>query len=81
MTDAEILVALDAWAQAYCNTTWTALTVPAGVTLFLNQALNFIKGQSGIASESLGDYSVSFVTSFPPSLLSLLRPYRQVSFI
>ncbi len=83
MTDAEYLTYLEEWAADYCHVDldvdWTVL--PAGVQMFKVQALEFIKKQTGIASESLGDYSVSYVTSFPASLLALLRPYRRPLFI
>lgn len=81
MTDEELKEALLLWAQEYCKMTWEAGFEPAGVKLFANQAVAWIKTQNGITSESLGDYSVSFGDEMPKGLLALLKPYRKVQLI
>ena len=79
MTDEALREWLLLWVKDYCNNTWD--TDPPGVILFLNQAVDYIKNQKGITSETIGDYSVTFVEAVPKSLLMLLRPYRKVKFI
>lgn len=83
MSDDELKEALLLWAQEYCKMTWEAGFEPAGVKLFANQAVEWIKTQNGITSESLGDYSVTFLEegAMPKGLLALLRPYRKVQLI
>jgi len=55
--------------------------IPEPVILFIAKAAEYNISQSGINSESLGDYSVSFETDLPPSITKLLTPYRKVSFV
>ncbi|SNR95525.1 hypothetical protein SAMN05446037_100269 [Anaerovirgula multivorans] len=84
MTDEQIKDALTDWVKDYCNNDFIEDEVevlPGGVLLFLNQAVEFTKKQTGITSESLGDYSVSFETDFPASMLKLLSPYKRVKFL
>ena len=73
MTEVEFRANLLSWAKSYCRNQFTAGT-PAGVLIFIDKAVDYFNTQSGKTSESLGDYSVSFETSIPVSLLDLLRP-------
>lgn len=81
MLDDELKEAMMLWAQDYCKMTWEEGYEPAGVKLFVNQAVEWLKTQNGITSESLGDYSVSFADGMPKGLISLLRPYRKVTLV
>ena len=83
MFDEELEEALLLWAQEYCKMPWEAGFEPVGVKLFAKQAVAWIKTQNGITSESLGDYSVTFLEegAMPKGLLALLRPYRKVQLI
>ena len=54
--------------------------IPGGVDVFLDKAEEYFGEEQGVQSESLGDYSVSFDTDIPASLLKLLQPYRKVRF-
>ena len=76
------------WVKDYCRDDFirgTVEVIPGGVEVFLEKALAYytnIAG-SGLASESLGDYSVSFNNSsstggIPVELKSLLIPYRRL---
>jgi len=94
MTDEQIKSALTEWVKDYCNNDFLVKNpdydsedaeseeyieeLPDGVELFLNQAVDFTKNQTGKKSESLGDYSVSWETGFPPSMLMFLAPYRSM---
>lgn len=91
MTDLENLTE---WVKHYCNNDFLKpnpdydeddpnseefiVVLPGGVNLFLDKGINFINAQKGLQSESLGDYSVTFLTEMPSSLLSLLAPYKRV---
>lgn len=92
MTEVQILAALKKWVIDYCRNEFLINNpdydadiegseeyieeLPGGVDLFLNQGVNFIKNQSGVSAESLGDHSITWTTDFPKSLLQLLYPYR-----
>jgi len=84
MTEQELKAYLTEWVKDYCNNKFLnedeEEELPGGVEVFLDRAVEYFKSQSGINSESLGDYSVSFDTDIPESLLKLLRPYRKVKF-
>lgn len=81
MTDAELRIYLIEWAASYCHTAFEENDLPGGVEIFLDRAADFIKSSSGKTSESLGDYSVSFSQEIPPTLTSLLEPYKKVTFV
>jgi hypothetical protein len=75
-------------AKDYCNNTFKKYDevleeyvddIPKPVTLFIAKMAEQNLTQSGLKSESLGDYSVSFDTDNPH--LKLLLPYRKVKFI
>jgi len=79
MSEMELKIYLEDWIKDYCNNDFKC-GLPAGVKIFLDRAFEFYTKQAGKSSESLGDYSISFETvnkSLPPSLLSLLHPYRR----
>jgi hypothetical protein len=78
MTDAQRRTRLIAWAKDKCQ---NADITDEQLELFLEQAIPFSSTNTGKTSESLGDYSVSFNTDFPPSVLRLLLPYNRVKFI
>lgn len=94
MTDGEIKDALKEWVKDYCRNNFLIKNpdydpddpqseeyienLPKAVDLFLNQGVDFIKKQSGIQSESLGDHSITFTTDFPTSLMKLIAPYRSM---
>lgn len=70
------------WAGDYCRDDFTTNT-PAGVNLFVEKGLDYVKDFNGVASESLGDYSVSFLSDsgFPLYLLKMLAPYKRIKFL
>ena len=94
MTDQQIKDALTEWVKDYCQNDFKIdnpdydeeeegseeyiLSLPSAVNLFLNQAVDYMKNQSGIKSESLGDHSITWETDFPKSLTKLLVPYRSM---
>ena len=94
MTDQELKTALTEWVKDYCKNDFLINnpdydsedeesekyieSLPGGVKTFLNQGVDFIKNQSGIKSESLGDYSIAWTTDYPESLLKLIRPYKSI---
>jgi hypothetical protein len=71
------------WVQGYCHQSFEndqeELKLPGGAKIFVAQACEFNMNQAGMQSESLGDYSVSYTTDYPESMMKLLRPYRKVS--
>ena len=98
LTDQQITNALTDWVKDWCNNDFLIdnpdydsedetseeyiVDLPAGVELFLENAVSTFKTDTGIKSESLGDYSVSFKDD---KLLTLarqyLKPYRKVGFV
>ncbi len=92
MTDEQIKTALTAWVKDECRDNFLIAnpdydpddeasekyieSLPGGVELFLNQAVAYVKNQSGIQSESLGDHSIAWTTDFPDSLLKLIKPHK-----
>lgn len=77
LTQADMEKYLTEWAMEYCNNKFY-YGIPAGVKMFVDKAAAYLFNQSGMTSESLGDYSVSMNPDFPPALLSLLAPYRRL---
>ena len=84
MTDEQLKEHLKEWVKDYCNNSFLddddLEDLPGGVELFIEKGVEYMSNQQGKTSESLGDYSVSFDTNMPESLLKLLRPYRKVRF-
>jgi hypothetical protein len=98
MTDEQIKDYLKDWVKDYCNNKFLVLNpdydpdvadsqkyievLPAGVYLFIENAVKAYKQDVGIQSESLGDYSVTFK---PDMLITLakqyLQPYKKVKFV
>lgn len=76
MTDEQIVVHLTEWVKSYCHNDFED-GLPGGVLLFLDQALDFQKGSSAVASETLGDYSVKFRDDYPTTMMKLLKPYKK----
>lgn len=69
---------LESFAREFCNN--EDLIFTTGVKFFVAKACQYAERQSGIASEQLGDYSVTYAVSpgaFPPELLAYLYPYRR----
>ena len=84
-----IIPMLKDFAKEYCNNPFLVYDedteeyveeIPEPVILFLAKATEYNIFQSGVKSESVGDYSVSFETDYPESITKLLRPYRKVKF-
>jgi hypothetical protein len=78
MTDSQRRTRLIAWAKENCQN--DDLT-DEQLELFLEQAIPFSSSITGKTSESLGDYSVSFNTDFPASIMRFLKPYNRVKFL
>jgi hypothetical protein len=80
----DITEALLDFANNYCNRRvgWTAITAPPAVELFIAKATTFLAqaGADNVQSKRLGDMQVTYSTDFPPALLGLLNPFKQVRF-
>ena len=98
LTDQQITNALTDWVKDWCNNQFLILnpdydaedeqseeyieTLPGGVLLFLENAVGVFKTDTGIKSESLGDYSVSFKDDVLLELANqYLKPYKKVKFL
>lgn len=97
MNDEQLKAALKEWVKDYCNNQFLIdnpdydpddessdefiESLPGGVNIFLDRAVAYFKKQSGKKSEALGDYSVSFETDIPQSIMKLIRVYRRVRFV
>ena len=80
MTTDELTVYLEEWVREYCRNDFK-YGIPAGVSVFIENAKTYLLGQSGVTSEKLGDYQITINPDFPPSMLKLLVPYRRLGVI
>ena len=74
------------WVRDYCKD--QTLQDEGAISVFLDRAVAWLNAHvAGVASESLGDYSVTFSMSgqleqnLPISLVALLRPYKKVKLL
>lgn len=80
MNEHELKHHLLRWVEDYCNREFDEEDLPGGVALFLEQSAPYLKNQSGIIKETLGDHSILYSMEYPDSLMKLIRPYRRVKF-
>ena len=81
MTDAEIETALQEYIDEYVGYEIDWTDPPGSASLALDRMKdNIASGKVGIGSESIGDYSVSYVTSqaFDSTTLSFLKEIRKL---
>ncbi len=74
------------WVRDYCND--PNLNDEGAIAIFLDRAEAWLNAHvAGVASESLGDYSVAFSrgtsleTALPTSLIIFLRPYKKMKML
>lgn len=78
MTHEEKVEAYLEYVKEYCGNAFEE-GVPKMVYIVINQMISYDDRGAGIASESLGDYSVSFIsngTDYPKDILRKLDAYR-----
>jgi len=80
MTDVELRIYLEDWVKDYCKNPFESGT-PSGVVLFLDKAVEFIKAQNGVKSETLGDWSITLSVDYPESMLKLIKPYKRIGVV
>lgn len=68
-------------AGEQCNNTFDMNDLPAGMTLYLEKAIEFNMSDVRLKSRSMSNVSYSFNTELPDSVTKLLRPYKRVRFI
>ncbi|MBI1939174.1 MAG: phage head-tail connector protein [Ignavibacteriales bacterium] len=74
----------DEAADSNCFIRITMMRLPKGVKVFIAKFIQHLfsnnKSSEGIASESFGGYSVSYITEdkIPDTLLAILQPYRRL---
>ena len=66
------------WIKLYCNNSNLVDTLM--ISVVIDKLIEHDK-HTGVQSESLGDYSVSYEVDYPQSILRLLIPYRKVKVI
>lgn len=54
---------------------------PGGVKLAATEFLKYALQNRGVQSESIGDYSVTFLADIPESVKKILRPYKVIKFV
>lgn len=74
------------YVKSYCKQTFTEDEVevlPGGVQLAIAKMAEFNMANVAEKSTTVGAYSTTLVagTEYPKSIMKLLRPYRQVSFV
>ena len=74
------------YVKSYCNQTFTEDEIevlPGGVQLAIAKMAEFNMANVTEKSTTVGAYSVTYTTGseYPKSIMKLLRPYRQVSFV
>lgn len=84
-----MLPIVEDYIENYCNdnflvqTSWGSTSYakdyPEGIKLYIAKKLTSYEQESGIMSESIGDYSVTFGSEDP--LNNYLKPYRKVGFV
>jgi len=74
------------WVKDYCND--QSLEDEGAISLFLDRAEAWLNAHvSGVVSEQLGDYSISFgrgesiESALPLSLIMFLRPYKKMKML
>lgn len=71
--------------KMHCNDDFTdedgVTSYPAGLKLPAAQLIKYQMEYKGVSGESVGDYSVSFLSNIPDGIKSMLRPYKKVRFI
>ncbi len=74
------------WVRDYCND--ATLEDEGAISIFLDRAIDWLNAHvSGVNSERLGDYAVSFgigsslETALPQSLIMFLRPYKKMKML
>jgi predicted extracellular nuclease len=83
---------LEDYVKTYCNDDFLVETSAGSTSYYTDMPLGVkryiarkIKSDScnitGVMSESLGDYSVSYGNTVSDPLLALLNPYRKVGFV
>jgi hypothetical protein len=70
------------FAQEDCNNSFTdeygVLSLKGGLKLFIAKCIEYNLNKAGVSSRNFGEVSYSYDTSFPPSILKFLEPYRRV---
>jgi hypothetical protein len=80
------------YVKSYCNQTFLVLdeetgeeseVLPGGVKFAIAKMAEYNMVNVAEKSSTIGAYSVTYATGgeYPKSILKLLRPYRQVSFV
>jgi hypothetical protein len=74
------------FVKRYCNDDFLAedgvtSAFPAGIKLPVVQLIKASMVYKGVAGESIGDYSVSFFSTIPQSILIGLKPYKKLKFV
>jgi hypothetical protein len=67
-------------AEAKTNNTFTQGSEPAGVKLFIAQAIEFNVKKIGLKSFTMGEVSYTYETELPKTVTDNLKPYKRVSF-
>lgn len=74
------------WVRDYCND--QTLEDDGAIAIFLDRAVAWLAAHAtGVVSESLGDYSVSFgagrslENTLPLDLIMFLRPYKKMKML
>ena len=90
------LPVIEDWVENWCNDDFLSLTSEGSTSTFKNypegikryiakQINNDYVNMVGVLSESLGDYSVTYMANNTNAnanpLLSMLKPYRKVGFV
>jgi hypothetical protein len=66
----------------YCAISEDSASLQPGLKLPAANLVNYqLQKPSNISSETIGNYSVSYINNYPNDLLSTLKPYRKVKFI
>lgn len=80
MDQTDVSEILEEWVRDYCHDDFED-GLPGAVRLFIEKVSSQILTGAEKASESLGDYSVSYLADVPPTYLRLLAPYRKLKMI
>ena len=79
-----VIPMIEGYIKDYCNNVFLdeneTENYPEGLKLIAIKMIEYNLNQSGVQSEKLGDYSVTYTTDYPDFIMRGLRRYRRVSF-